>query len=78
MSDLVLRLRQLATMGLSIAEEAANAIELGGADEMRDALAWYAEPGNWKRPTRGRHWSNSHAADDRGSLARAVLMEHQR
>ncbi len=78
MSDLVARLRQLAAMGLTIADEAADAIEKQGAEQVRDALSWYAEAGNWRRPTRGRHWSNSPAADDRGSLARQVLMEHHR
>ena len=78
MSELVSRLRQLASMGLSIADEAADEIENSGSAKMRDALQWYAEPGNWRRPTRGRSWSNSPAAEDRGSLARQVLMEHQR
>lgn len=41
---------------------------------LRAVLAWYAEPGNWKRPTRGRRWSNSLAADDRGSRARMAMM----
>lgn len=41
---------------------------------LRAALGWYAEPGNWKRPTVGRSWSNSPAADDRGSMARMALM----
>lgn len=36
-------------------------------------LEWYAADGNWKRPTRGRHWSNSPACEDKGSRARAVL-----
>lgn len=44
-------------------------------EALRAALAWYAEPGNWKRPTRGRSWSNSPAADDRGSMARMVMLE---
>ncbi len=43
---------------------------------LRAALAWYAEPGNWRRPTRGRSWSNAPAADDRGSMARMALFEH--
>lgn len=43
--------------------------------ELREALAWYAEPGNWKRPTNGRKWSNSPACDDKGSRARVVMME---
>lgn len=74
---LISRLRHLASMGLSIADEAADAIEYSGTAQMRDALAWYGERGNWRRPTHGRSWSNSPAADDRGSLARQVLMEHQ-
>lgn len=76
-TDIVQRLRHLASMGLSIADEAADAIEHSGTAQMRDALAWYGERGNWRRPTQGRSWSNSPAADDRGSLARHVLMEHQ-
>jgi hypothetical protein len=77
MTDLVVRLRQLASMGLSIAAEAADALEQqqGVVEPMRDALSWYAEPGNWKRPTRGRSWSNAPAADDRGSRARGVMLE---
>lgn len=103
MTDLIHRLRQLAALGVEIAGEAADAIELaheerraaqieardaiearnrsgldvrvGEVQPLRDALAWYAETGNWKRPTRGRSWSNSPAADDRGSLARMALME---
>ncbi|MBR0568377.1 hypothetical protein J5J83_19825 [Azoarcus sp. L1K30] len=42
--------------------------------ELRDALSWYAERGNWKRVTAARTWSNSPAADDRGSRARGVLL----
>lgn len=42
--------------------------------QLRETLAWYGERGNWKRPTMGRHWSNSPAADDRGSRARGVLL----
>lgn len=44
-------------------------------EALRDALSWYAEPGNWRRPTRGRRWSNAPAADDRGSRARMVMLE---
>lgn len=77
MKDLITRLRHLAEMGLEIAADAADAIEQRehAAGPMRQALAWYAEPGNWKRPTRGRSWSNSPACDDRGSRARMVMME---
>lgn len=77
MTDLKVRLRHLAEMGLEIAAEAADAIEQQEhvVEPMREALAWYAEPGNWKRPTRGRSWSNSPASDDRGSRARMVMME---
>lgn len=60
--------------------ELANIAEVLDAQEreiasLRAALAWYAEPGNWKRPTRGRSWSNAPACDDRGSRARMVMME---
>lgn len=41
---------------------------------LRAALAWYAEPGNWRRPTRGRRWQNSPACDDKGSRARVAMM----
>lgn len=77
LNSLVPRLRQLAALGVQIAAEAADAIEQqsGAVEPMRDALAWYAEPGNWKRPTRGRSWSNAPASDDRGSRARMVMME---
>ena len=77
MNDLIVRLRQLASLGLSIAAEAADALdrEQHQNEPIRDALAWYAEPGNWKRPTRGRSWSNAPAADDRGSRARGVMLE---
>lgn len=77
MTDLIVRLRHLAEMGLEIAAEAADAIETsrGAVEPMRAALAWYAEPGNWRRPTRGRSWSNAPAADDRGSRARMVMLE---
>lgn len=77
MADLVHRLRQLAALGVDIAGEAADALEREQAATapMRSALAWYAETGNWKRSTRGRSWSNSSAAEDRGSLARVVLLE---
>lgn len=77
MTDLIVRLRHLAELGLSIAAEAADEIERqsSAVDPMREALAWYAEQGNWKRPTRGRSWSNAPASDDRGSRARMVMME---
>ena len=73
-ADLIPRLRQLAALGVEIAGEAADALEREQAatGPMREALAWYAEPGNWRRPTRGRSWSNAPAADDRGSRARRV------
>jgi hypothetical protein len=45
---------------------------------LRDALAWYAAPSNWKREVRNvgprREWTNAQAAFDRGSLARMTLM----
>ncbi|NMF98404.1 hypothetical protein GPA27_13515 [Aromatoleum toluolicum] len=77
LNSLVPRLRQLAALGVQIAAEAADAIEQqsGATEPMRNALAWYAEPGNWRRPTKGRKWSNSPACDDKGSRARMVMME---
>jgi hypothetical protein len=43
-------------------------------DLLQRAVEFYATDGNWKRSTIGRHWSNSIAAEDRGSRARGVLL----
>ncbi len=43
-------------------------------DRLRRALEFYAESGNWKRPTQGRSWRNSPAADDRGGTALLALL----
>jgi len=43
-------------------------------ERMQLALEFYAEQGNWKRPTQGRRWSRCPADADKGSRARSVLL----
>lgn len=43
-------------------------------ESMQRALEFYAEQGNWKRPTQGRKWQRCPADIDKGSRARTVLL----
>lgn len=46
---------------------------------LRDAMSYYAEPSNWRREVRNigprKAWTKPSVANDRGGMARMVLME---